>query len=397
MTFCVNEQASRLEPKPRPSTRCGFTLVEILVVIVILGVMGGMVVTAVNGVTRSARHARTKMIISAVDGVIQEQYDSYKYRPFPIVLPNFSRTTGSPPVTVDYEVLAYEAARVRLIMTRDLQRMELPDKVTDVLQGPLPAPPWPPATLPSPYSMNAPASIKAVANRVAEFSKGRVKRHFDQRAESIVTWDATGKIKTYYDRYRVNHSQGKFWSPTNQGAECLYLIMSTSFVAGSPAIDAIPSSNIGDTDNDGMLEILDGWGTPLEFIRWPADYNDPTGGVQTSIPDEFDPFRSDFGYTVGTEKAPYSLRPLIVSAGSDGEFGIEPTAAVDYSTQKWPLSCMNTEATTTVGDESKGRSDPYVFPDPYLRHEGLTVLPGAITDNDVAADNVTNFALQESQ
>ncbi len=388
----------KIEIQDRPQYHNGFTLVEILVVIVILGVMGGMVVTATNGVTNSARHARTKMIISAIDGVIQEQYDSYKYRPYPIVLPNFSRTTGSPAVTVDYEVLAYEAARVRLIMTRDIQRMELPDKVTDVLQGPLPSPPWPPTTLPPPYLINAPATIKAVANRVAEDPvSGRIVRYFDQRAESIVTWDTSGKIKTYHDRYRSNRSQGKFWSPTNQGAECLYLIMSTSFVAGSPAIDSIPASNIGDTDSDGMLEILDGWGTPLEFIRWPVGYNDPTAGVQTTIPDEFDPFRSDFGYTVAGETAPYSLRPLIVSAGSDREFGIEPTAAIDYSTQNWPLSSMDTKATTTVGDESKGRTNPYVFPDPYLRHDGVTILPGAVTDSVDAADNVTNFALQESQ
>ena len=50
--------------------------------------------------------------------------------------------------------------------------------------------------------------------------------------------------------------------------------MATSFVGGSPALEAIPSSNIGDTDNDGLREILDGWGNPLGFIRWPVGYSD---------------------------------------------------------------------------------------------------------------------------
>ena len=224
MTFCVNEQASRLEPKPRPSTRRGFTLVEILVVIVILGVMGGMVVTAVNGVTRSARHARTKMIISAVDGVIQEQYDSYKYRPFPIVLPNFSRTTtGTPPVTLNYEVLAYEAARVRLIMTRDSQRMELPDKKLDVVTAG--------------GTIQGPIGITAVANQIAENSDGKVLRYFNDssnpRWQFPVTWSPARKVKTYYDRYQANVSAGNTWTAQNEGAECLYLIMATSFVAGT--------------------------------------------------------------------------------------------------------------------------------------------------------------------
>lgn len=388
MTFCVNEQASWLEPKPRPSTRRGFTLVEILVVIVILGVMGGMVVTAVNGVTRSARHARTKMIISAVDGVIQEQYDSYKYRPFPIVLPNFSRTTtGTPPVTLNYEVLAYEAARVRLIMTRDSQRMELPDKKLDVVTAG--------------GTIQGPIGITAVANQIAENSDGKVLRYFNDssnpRWQFPVTWSPARKVKTYYDRYQANVSAGNTWTAQNEGAECLYLIMATSFVAGSPAIDSIPNSNIGDTDGDGMLEILDGWGQPLLFVRWPTNYTDPTAGVQTTIPDEFDPFRSDFGYTVADETAPYSLRPLIVSAGSDGLFGIATSALVDYTTQSWPLTDMDTGSNTAVGNENKGRTGTYSFPDPYVRKAAITPLPGTITNATDANDNVTNFALQESQ
>ena len=41
-----------------------FTLVEVLVVIVIIGIMGAMVTTAVSGVTTTAKQSRTKTIIS---------------------------------------------------------------------------------------------------------------------------------------------------------------------------------------------------------------------------------------------------------------------------------------------------------------------------------------------
>ena len=50
----------------------------------------------------------------------------------------------------------------------------------------------------------------------------------------------------------------------------MYLILSTSFVGGQPAIGAIPQSNIGDTDDDGMLG-LDG-GTSLQYVRWPVGF-----------------------------------------------------------------------------------------------------------------------------
>jgi hypothetical protein len=34
---------------------------------------------------------------------------------------------------------------------------------------------------------------------------------------------------------------------------------------------SIPASNIRDTDDDGVPEIVDAWGTPIRFYRWPTD------------------------------------------------------------------------------------------------------------------------------
>lgn len=90
---------------------------------------------------------------------------------------------------------------------------------------------------------------------------------------------------------------------------------------------------INDTDDDGVNELVDGWGRPIRFYRWPtrlvrntsaariliknlpADVNkdgdDPYGRlVQTDIPE------ATF-HTVNTYHP-----PLLVSAGSDGELGL---------------------------------------------------------------------------
>jgi hypothetical protein len=42
-------------------------------------------------------------------------------------------------------------------------------------------------------------------------------------------------------------------------------------IAGN-GLDFLHENEIGDTDGDGMLEILDAWGTPLTYIRWPAGF-----------------------------------------------------------------------------------------------------------------------------
>lgn len=58
----------------------------------------------------------------------------------------------------------------------------------------------------------------------------------------------------------------------NESAECLYLILRHyAREAMAVTIDDIPARMIQDTDGDGFLEIVDGWGNPVRFYRWPTD------------------------------------------------------------------------------------------------------------------------------
>lgn len=420
-------------PKIKPMTRrqqvAAFTLVEVLVVLVLLSILAGMVLTAVQGVTTSARMARTRSIIATVDSVIQEQYESYKYRPLPVVIPDLGGVAG-PTNMISYEIIPSEAARVRLIMTRDLQRMELPDKVSDIRQAN------------DRRYATMPAVIRGMADRVLEdTSTGELTLaraaagDLSQRSQFTVSWYAgstallnndrghwPARFSAYLRRTAARDSGGNIrWTPEHQGAECLYLILATTFSGGASAIEAIPASNIGDTDGDGVPEILDGWGRPLGFIRWPIGFADPA--IATTVPDEFDPYRSDFGFSVGTVTTPYVVRPLIISAGADGEFGIAFTPRTvsfsqeegaltqaertnqeeDYSTRVWPVDA------TWMGPEWQGRSTtlPYGYPDPFLRRyinaagDGNYRLPGQALDGTTAssyrADNISNFQLEATE
>lgn len=373
----------------KPKSDNGFTLVELLTVIVVLSIMASMVLVAMNAATRSAKEARTRSIITAVETVLLEQYDSYKYRPLPLSIPDLSRQIETPPgsmtyVTVNHEVLAYEAARARLIMRRDLQRMEMPDKVADVVSAG--------------GTILGPVNFTAVANRILEDPSGNVLRYFNDpanpRFQFAVSPAGSRRLQTYYDRYLSNAST---WSSQNESSECLYLIMATSQYAGQPAIDSIPTNSIGDTDGDGMLEILDGWGTPLGFVRWPVGYADPSGTLQTNVPDDFDPFRVDFGFVVDSVTPPWSMRPLVVSAGADKLFGVASSNGFDYTTQTWPLTEMDTTGNSVSSNESDGRSGTYNFPDPYLRHASATPLPGGTTSTVDISDDITNYTIKVSQ
>lgn len=416
-----------------------FTLVEILMVMAVMSAMAAMLVVAAQDVTRTARLARTRSIIAAIDSVIQEQYESYRYRPLPVEIPNVFQPDANDASVIGYDVLASEAARVRLIMIRDLQRMEMPDRFADIVENP--------------------PTIVAAASPVKEDSSGLIIGTRDRPADRkpfAVTWyggeqnNVPAKLAAYRDRaivrdpesgnsYRLdvvlasNNLDLKDLVYQNQSAECLYLIMASTFVGGSSAIDSIPDGNIGDTDEDGLLEILDGWGRPLGFIRWPVGFVDPDSTLlevarNSVAADDFDPFRIDFAYS-GAEIAsglnpvsgrvmPWSMRPLILSAGSDNEHGIAFNPVDSSGTEyvhfnytspiwAWPVNV------NYMGQERLGRgSGALAFPDPYLRvfinNNGGSggsftgLVPGQqlfplLESSEVIADNVSNYSLQAAQ
>jgi prepilin-type N-terminal cleavage/methylation domain-containing protein len=56
--------------------------------------------------------------------------------------------------------------------------------------------------------------------------------------------------------------------------EILYDFLTQSNVLGDSPLgtDSFSSAEVKDTDNDGLPEIIDGWGKPMRFYRWPTRF-----------------------------------------------------------------------------------------------------------------------------
>lgn len=368
----------------REMKRNAFTLVELLTVLTIISLVAGMTAAAISSVSHTARLSRTRGIIAVIDDVLTSRFETYKTRPLSVSIPSTARIEISP----------RESARVRLNMIRDLMRMEMPDRRSDVMDGP---------ALIS-------GAVAPVTFNGSNFVEGSV-------VKRPVTWPSPAQRQVYLNRIPASG-----WTREFESAEALYLIVSTTFVDGLPAIESIPQSNIGDVDGDGMQEILDGWGTPIAFIRWPVDFaNDSQNDSQNDLGiartnDELDAFEVDFGFIASntpavatglTRRAPFSIRPLVVSAGSDRVFDIlfgyedwngtdvnDPNEGdIRFSQLTWPQ--------TQMGSESDGHDPLYFYVDPYQRQAGTTTRLGGFLDEDndgdeQRADNVTNFELESS-
>jgi len=195
--------------------------------------------------------------------VIMQRYESYLTRRVPI------RTLGLPP---------NEAARRRLDAIRDLMRMEMPDRWSDV------------------YTTSA-------SGTPHRYAWGSIPR--------------PALSEMYLARYTQKEPTGEFGP-----AECLYMIIAL----GMPeAMENFNPSDIGDADGDGFPEFQDGWGRPIMFLRWAPGF---TGVSEIQINDpvnHHDPFD-----TRHVDPAAYHLIPLIYSGGRDKEYDIEVNKTYVY-------------------------------------------------------------------
>ena len=248
--------------------RRGFTLVELLVTVVIIAILASMVMFALAGAVDKAYAAQTKSRIAKIDRVISRMWRDYETRRVPIRIPS-----GTHPIF---------AARMRLDALRELMRLEMPDRITDIQDAPI--------VLVNPDNPEGgnnpnlfPTSWRSALNEAY------------RRTANANGWDADSPEARRF-----------------QGAECLYLILSKAKDGGRPAIAGFSEDSIGDVDGDGMPEILDAWGNPIEFLRWPTGLSSPINS--TAEHDPFDRRKVD--------PDAFLTYPLIYSPGQDRQYNI---------------------------------------------------------------------------
>ena len=246
--------------------RSGFTIPELLVVILIIVILAGVALAALGAVQQEAREQRARTQIMHLNALLMTRWESYRTRPVPVRVP-----PGSSP---------QNAAVLRLNAIRELMRTEMPDRISDVMDGTV--------VLPNPPALQLGYRRRATLPGVS-------------------------------------------WTAQFQGAECLYLIIGAIRVGDKTGLDHFQTSEIGDVDGDGMPEILDPWGNPIEFLRWaPAVRSPLQDGDPVESHDPFDPLQSDANA--------FALHPLVYSAGPDKLYDV----VTDYPAPDGPLRYATT-------------------------------------------------------
>ena len=205
-------------PRSYRIRRPGFTLIELLLVISIIAVLSALGLSVMGSAERDALESRTQAGIERISNVLNRKLEDFRYRILPVRMP-----PGADPVVV--RTLHTQAMA-------ELLRAEFPFLLLQV------------------DPLNFPQNSSAPLNTLTPpLLPPSIMARYAQRVMGA--------------------------SPDNQDAELLYAILSLNFDEfGQPLSAVLREREIGDTDGDNVLEVLDAFGDPLEYRIGDTDGNE---------------------------------------------------------------------------------------------------------------------------
>jgi len=335
--------------------RKAFTLAELLVVIMVIAILSSTVVMTMYQAMDRARERRANAEIEEIGQTITGLWDAYRVKPVRMI----PQSSGTIPVSFRRD--AMQMARARLTAIRDVQRQELPDRISDVADEPLRTPTTPVSVELTSATGNCFVSAAKPTLSMAYYRYANEHAHCDHYTLAGCQNGCPSETE--------RKTGIEFWKDTHEGAECLWLIL--RFNGDNHTFTS--TENSIDVDNDGMPEVADPWGNPVEWIRWPCGWMNTYGVVSLHDTNKFDPFnplRISPPDDPNTPPRDFALHPLVYSSGPDGKYDVNRGTVIYRDTQ--PEAC-----------------DPYA-PDPPV---GLPM--DADGDGCLSfMDNITNHAVE---
>jgi len=359
--------------------RRGFTLVELLVAMGIVLLLASMTFVTLRGVLASSKATRTQTTILKVNAMLKQAR---------IEFDKVVRSGDLPPLPIPSGVLAEDT--VKFVSRKLKYKYAFPQRFEDLvgIDG-VPGQAARPGAAPIDDDSDGNIDWEAGRPDLGEFLRSSAISGGAVSDDGVVARLLAEKLATgVFDP--TTHR------PETESSEILYILFSEGSVYGVSTADAgeFSANELADTDDDGLMEIVDAWGNPLRFYRWPTRLVIPESGIVDStnpnmnpywdvlsntkfkdLPSKYDQFDPTGTMTnqirrLGTAffsegKSNTALQNvihtpntyqtfLIVSAGADGLLGLEePTNAAELGHLGAPLKSIRdaVDAAATVTDK----------------------------------------------
>lgn len=247
------------------TSRAAFTLIELIVVIGVIALLLSTGLLVMGNILQSTREKATQATITKINGMIQQraeamqrfleksanvQKEKEETRQF-LIRANqaYSSYPPVPPWTIDNASDRVWDALTRARKTREI----LPTSFVDIY-----GPDRYPGTSANDDGAGATNFLSNGAPDIKELALGT--NHGD--ALAIVK-----AIQTLAAQIDLSKHQ-----PETESSELMYLALTAAEAFGVPPVgqDEFSTSEIADTDGDGLREFVDAWGRPLRFYRAPT-------------------------------------------------------------------------------------------------------------------------------
>lgn len=258
--------------------RAAFSLVEILIVLAIIGILAGLAFALLGQTGQIAREAATKSGILYLQTALDDRMRGFDEITQPLVLADpdlptkrelrefrkrvqdfYSRYTNAN--TPPRSSIPDDSPVWEIYVRKALFKAAFPQREEDL------------------YGMDGVSDYENSPNTYVDDSP-LLSRMWDSTTSN---W-ATGSWKALDLAARATVPIDVTDDDRAESAELLYLVLTAGDVFGLPPtdLDGMDQSLIGDTDNDKNLELLDGWGKPLQFYNWPTRLFKANGTTYTA-------------------------------------------------------------------------------------------------------------------
>lgn len=215
-------------------SQSAFSLVELLIAIGIIALLAAITIQAVGPALTISRDNATRTTIAKIVTLLDQYRDDvYRGEGDPVALRQVSARQSGCGVAIPDDVAVLYARKLQL-------KKIIPQRMEDVF-----------ARLAG--RGDASGFSRASGETDAESLKA-------ESAELLYAFLTGGKVKIDIG-----------------GSEEMVEIGNVSLGAEASSGATFKSSELADTDGDGQLELVDGWGEPLRFYRWPTRLIRPNG------------------------------------------------------------------------------------------------------------------------
>jgi len=231
------------------SRRAAFTIIELLVVITIIGILMTLVIQVVGAFLTQARDSATKATINKNQGLINSRAQALNR----LLMRNRNNfVTGQNEFLLLSQVVpganSMPVATQKTLATKLIEMKYFPQNIPDISQG----------------------IFANKANAAGGTPTGPFAVLYNTYLQIFNQANPPGQnisdLANYNPTLDANHAL--------RNSEILYHFLTQSNVLGGPPVglDAFSAAEVKDTDGNGLPELIDAWGNPLRFYRWPTRF-----------------------------------------------------------------------------------------------------------------------------